>query len=222
MRKTIVIFKAALAAAALAAAVFAVAVLASCSANNVRDTTPDKSEQDIGAVFQTVCSADEGLELARVSGLPVFERQGCTSGNDEWDKFFRTVSQGTPASVLCAHYYTLDKARMSAESYEEAKDKYPKLFFILVDYDGAVYSVKGRESTEEELDYQESFKYLLHLTGDAPSTALFTAYDNYVLADDPEATWEGIMAGMYSSQADAGIKHFTVYQNCLGWKETET
>lgn len=197
----------------------AVIMLVSCSVNNGRNTMANDSNQNLESIFQTVCSVDDALKLVRDSGLPVFERQGCTSGNDVWDTFFQTVCKGTPASVLCAHYYVLDKDHMSAELYAEEKDKYPKLFFYLVEYDGTVYSVKVRESTVETLDYQESFKYLLHLTGDAPSTALFSNYDNYVLVDDPSATWEGIIAGMVSSQAGAGYKHCTVYRNYLGWKE---
>ena len=66
---------------------------------------------------------------------------------------------------------------------------------------------------------RKHFKYLLHFTGDAPSsTALFSSYDDYVLVDDPTATWEGIIAGLASSQFGAGYKHCTVYRNYLGWK----
>jgi hypothetical protein len=212
MRKTMIILL----------AVLAVVMLASCSVdkgNSEENTMSHNTNQDLEALFQTVCSADDALELARKSNIPVFELQGCTSGNETWDTFFQTVNNGTPASVLCAHYYVLDKEHMSAELYEEEKDKYPKLFFYLVEYDGTEYSVKVRESTVEAVDYQESFKYLLHFTGDAPSsTALYSSYDNYVLVDDPTATWEGIWAGMVSSQLDAGYKHFTVYRNYLGWK----
>lgn len=197
----------------------AVIMFVSCSINNGRNTMANDSNQNLESIFQTVCSADDALELARDSGLPVFEQQGCTSGNEVWDTFFQTVSKGTPVSVLCAHYYVLDKERMSAELYAEEKDKYPKLFFYLVEYDGTEYSVKVRESTVEALDYEETFKYLLHFTGDAPSsTALFSSYDNYVLVDDPTATWEGIIAGLVSSQFGAGYKHCTVYRNYLGWK----
>ena len=212
MRKTMIILL----------AVLAVVMLASCSVdkgNSEENTMSHNTNQDLEALFQTVCSADDALELARKSNIPVFELQGCTSGNETWDTFFQTVSNGTPASVLCAHYYVLDKEHMSAELYEEEKDEYPKLFFYLVEYDGTEYSVKVRESTVEAVDYQESFKYLLHFTGDAPSsTALYSSYDNYVLVDDPTATWEGIWAGMVSSQLGAGYKHFTVYRNYLGWK----
>ena len=169
------------------------------------------------ALFQTVCSADEALELAKNAGAVVFERQGCTSGKDVWDTFYHDASDGSAASVLCAHYYVLEKEHMSEELYEQEKDKYPKLFFYLVAYDGKEYSIKVRESTLETLDYKDTFQYLLHFTGEAPPTALYTDYDNYVLVDDPEATWDGIVAGMVSSQAGAGYKHFTVYLDYIGW-----
>lgn len=173
--------------------------------------------QDIKTVFETICSADEALEMSRKTNAVVFERQGCTSGNDVWDSFYQTVMIGSPATVLCAHYYVLDKEHMSEELYEEEKDQYPKLFFYLLEYDGKEYSVKVRESSVEALDYQETFQYLLHFTGNAPSaTALYKSYDNYVLVDDPTATMEGIWAGMLSSYYPSGYKHCTVYQNYLG------
>ena len=205
----------------------AVTMLVSCSKTTGGNEMSDGNNsegQDIKTVFETVCSADEALELARNSNTVVFERQGCTSGNDLWESFYHTVTGESPATVLCAHYYVLGKEHMSEELYEEEKDQYPKLFFYLLKYDGKEYSVKVRESTVEALDYQETFKYLLHFTGDAPSsTALFESYDNYVLVDDPTATMEGIWAGLVSSQFGAGYKHCTVYRNYLGWKgDSET
>lgn len=205
----------------------AVTMLVSCSkatGGNEMSSSNNPEGQDIKTVFETVCSADEALELARKTDTILFERQGCTSGNDVWDSFYQTVTDGSPATVLCAHYYVLDKEHMSAELYEEEKDQYSKLFFYLLEYDGKEYSVKVRESSVEALDYQETFKYLLHFTGDAPSaTALFESYDNYVLVDDPTATMEGIWAGLVSSQFGVGYKHCTVYRNYLGWKgDSET
>lgn len=196
---------------AIALAALSVVLLAACAGRSGGNAMSDKE------IFQTVCSADEALELARKSNLPVFETRGCTSGKETWDAFFRAVSGGAPASVLCAHYYVLDEAHVSAELYAAEKDQYPKLFFYLVEYDGTKYSVRTRESTASAIDDQEDYKYLLHFTGDAPSTALFSRYDNYVLVDDPSATWDGILAGSYSSQAGAGYKHCTVYSDCIGW-----
>ena len=196
--------------AILLAALFAV-TLAACSESN-----PEESAETL---FLTVCSADEALQLAKDSGAVVFERRGCTSGKDVWDTFYAAVEKGSPASVLCAHYYVLDKDRMSEEAYEAEKDKYPALYFSLVEYDGTVFSVKSRESSAKSPDYQKTFKYLLHFTGKAPSTALYTEYDNYVLVDDPSATWEGIVDGLLSSQSYAGFNHCTVYSDYFGWKE---
>lgn len=174
---------------------------------------PGKPDRNAESLFQTICSADEALELARKTDAVVFEGMRCTSGQEVWDAFYQTVSDGSPDSVLCAYYYVLDKEHMSEKLYEEEKDKYPQLFFYLVEYDGKQYSVKTRESTVKALDYQETFRYLLHFTGEAPASAAFSTYDNYVLVDDPSATWEGIMEGMFSSQSGAGYKHCTVYQN---------
>lgn len=194
----------------------------SCSKSDGGNEMPDSSthnDQDMETIFQTICSAADALKLSKKTDMVVFERQGCTSGHDVWEDFYRKTMRESAATVLCAHYYALDSGEyMSKELYEEEEDQYPKLFFYLLEYDGKKYSVKVRESSVEALDYQETFKYLLHFTGEAPSTALYSSYDNYVLADDPTATWEGIMAGLVSSQFDAGYKHCTVYRNYLGWK----
>ena len=196
--------------AILLAALFALA-LAACSKSDA-----GKSAESL---FGTVCSADEALKLAKDSDAVVFEERGCTSGKEAWDAFFAAVESGSPASVICAHYYTLDKERVSEEAYEKEKDKYPVLYFYLVEYDGKEFSVKVRDSSAEAPEREDNFKYLLHFSGKMPSTALYSEYNNYVLVDDPSATWEGIEEGILSSQSDAGYRHCTVYSDCLGWKE---
>lgn len=183
--------------------IFFVIILSSCVKNKFE------------SVFQTVCSADDALELSKKTDTVVIEGQRCTSGKDVWDTFYETISNQSPASVLCAHYYVLDQSKMSKALYEEQKDRYPKLFFYQVDYDGKEFLVKVRESTQKTLDYQDSFLYLCHFTGTAPATATYSAYDNYVLVDDPSATWEGILEGLFSSQLSAGYKHLTVFQNII-------
>lgn len=164
-------------------------------------------------LFTAVCTADEALTASKNSQVVVFEGMKCTSGNDVWNDFYQTVSQEKPASVLCAHYYVLDKDRMSKELYESLKDQYPKLLFYLLEYDGDTFTVTVRESTENKTDYRGNFKYLMHYTGEAPVHATFSSYDYYVLVDDPTATWEDIEAGMVSSVAGAGYRHCSVYQN---------
>lgn len=175
----------------------------SCKTNN----TPDM------VLFDTVRTADEALNASKKSSVVVMEGMKCTYGEKIWDKFYQTVSQGISASVLCARYYELNKDGISEALYEIEKDLYPMLFFYMLEYDGDVFTVTVRQSTEKEPEYKESFKYLMHYTGDAPKQASFSSYDYYVLVDDRRVTWEKIEAGMVSSQAGAGAKHCSVYQN---------
>ena len=204
--------------------VLSVFLFAACGKKDGSDGVPENkagSDQEIRTLFDTVCSADEALALSRSSDTVVFEFKGCTSGKEIWDKFYEKAMGGEPASVLCADYYVLDKEGMSEELYEEEKDLYPMLFFYLLEYDGEKYTVSVRKSDEEELERQESFPYLQHFTGEAPPTALYTTYDNYVLVDDLTATWEGITAAWASSQYGVGYRCCPVYQDCIGWKEDE-
>ena len=163
-----------------------------------------------------VCSADEALEWAKDTDTVVFEDGALTSGGGVWDDFYAAVGKNTPASVLLAHYYTLDEERVSSELYAREKDNYPVLFFCLVEFDGEEYSFTVRDSKGMETDHKGSFKYLLHFSGDNPPTARYDTYDAYVLVDDPTATWEGIWEGIYSSQSNAGYAHFFVYNNNIG------
>lgn len=169
-------------------------------------------------LFEGVLPASDALAWARGTETVVIEQKGCTSGKEVWDRFCQTVTEGKPASVLCAFYYELDKEHVSEELYEEEKDLYPQMHFHLVEYDGTEFSVTIRESTAAEPDYHDRFKYLSHFTGDAPAGAMYSAYDRYVLVDDPSLTWEEIMAGMLSSRAGDMRRSCTVYQDYMGWK----
>ena len=165
------------------------------------------------SLFNTICAADEALAASKNGQAVVFEGRKCTSGQMLWEDFCQKADLGIPASVLCAHYHTLDPAHMSREYYEAEKDSYPRLFFYQLTYDGNAYTVTIRQSTEKEPECQERFLYLRHYTGEAPTQARFSSYEYYVLTDDPTVTWETIEAGLFSSQADAGYRHCPVYQN---------
>ena len=167
------------------------------------------------ALFETLCTADEGLEAAKKSDVVVFEDLRCTAGGAVWDAFYQAVGRGEAASVLCAHYYTLDKDRVSKELYEAEKELYPMLFLDLLEYDGERFTVTVRQSTEEKMDYKATFSYLIHCTGSAPPQADYSFYEDYVLVDDPAVTKEEIMAGLLSSQIGTGIKHYFIYQNLI-------
>lgn len=163
-------------------------------------------------LFDKVCPAGEALELCKNDDVVVIEDMRCTSGREVWDAFYRTTQAGKKASVLCAHYYTIDKEHMSEELYEEEKDKYPALYFMLVKYDGKRYTVTTRDCSLETPEPSQSYKYLMHYTGSAPTPyAVYSTYDRYVLTDSSGYSWEDIERGMYSSRLGDYIRHCSVY-----------
>ena len=189
------------------------ASLAACAKKaNADNSLEDKKKME--ELFYKVCSADEALELAKNANIPVCADLGCTSGKDTWDAFFNSVTDGKAASVLVADYYTLDKDHVSPELYEQEKDKYPCLYFTLVEYDGKEFAIQTRLSSESEIERQETFKYLQHFTGKAPATALYSEYDYYVLVDEKAANWEEIERELFSSASPYFRKYCTVFENC--------
>jgi len=165
------------------------------------------------SLFSKVCSADEALAEAKNSDTVVIEFHGCSHGKKVWKNFVEKANSGTPASVLCAHYYELDKAHVSNELYQQEKDNYPVLYFYLLEYDGKEFTVSIRDSKSAENESKETYKYLLHMTGEAPETATVREYDRYVLADDDSLTWEEIERNMVSSILQEPIRHCSVYDD---------
>ena len=202
-------------AAVLASAMLCALTLAGCSApgNNsvpAADTEPSYAEK---AFSEKICTADEALKWASEGSVAVFEELCCVSGKEVWNEFYGSASAGKPASVLCAYYYELREENTDPELYSKEKEQYPKLFFYLVSYDGSEYHVKCRLSSESTPDTDETFDYLLHLTGDNPKTAVRRHYDRYVLVNDPSVTWEQLMQSVFSSQYGDYIKHISVYSD---------
>ena len=190
--------------------VSAILMLSSCAG---------KEKSMTNELFDKSMSASEALELSRESDVVVIENRGCTSGQDVWDRFYARTQKGRADSVLCAHYYTLDKDHVSVELYEEEKDHYPVMYLFMLDFDGKEYSVTIRESSNPDIESEETYKYLRYFTGKAPETALFDSYEYYVLTDDDNVTWDEIMKGLYSSDSSTPrYRHLTVCENFKGWK----
>ena len=188
----------------------AVMMLASCI---------KKEKGGSGDLFNKVLSADEALAEAKKTDTVVFEDSGVTSGKDVWESFCKKASKGETASVLCAHYYTLDEQNISEELYEQEKDEYPVLYFYLIEFDGQQYSIRTRDSKSSEIETDETFKCLLHFTGKCPSTAIYEDYEYYILADDADLSFEQLEKSMYSSQSTDHIRHYFVYSDYSGLKE---
>lgn len=150
----------------------------------------------------SICSADEALRLAKEDGATVIEGSTCTSGREHWESFVSETSEGWPLSAEVVQWYGADVS----------SDRKDSLFFIDIRYNGEEYEIKVRKSDEETPEIDETFKYLKHETGEMDSNARYKYYDCWFLVDDPEATYDGIIAGMFSSSADAGFRHFIVFR----------
>ena len=179
------------------------------NADASKESEEARKEEEMKALFEKICEADEGLELAKKGGAVVFEDGCITSGQDVWDAFYADAQDKKPAKVLCADYYTLDQQNMSPKLYEEEKDQYPQFYFMLLEFDGNEYTLTTRKSTDKDPETKDTFKYLMHYTGTRPAAK----FEYYVLVDDPTVTWDDIEYGMFSSQSDAMIRHRTVYSN---------
>ena len=75
-------------------------------------------------------SADEALDRVKRRDVVVFEDSKLTAGEITWNMFMNefVAMNALNPDVMIAHYYTLDRDRVSEELYEAEKDSYPKLF----------------------------------------------------------------------------------------------
>lgn len=195
----------------------ALAVLVSCSGR--RESADSKKNREL---FQKLFTVEEGLEWAKTSDVVLMDNDGCISGKALWEAFFETSTNGKPASVLMAHYMTLNKERMAEEYYEQIKDEYPKLSITLLEYDGVEYTIRQRDCAKEYTGKNPTYKYLVHFTGEAPTEFAKTQYDSYsfyVLLDDATLTWEEVLAAGLSSYSADQIRNNPIYMEYIGKKK---
>ena len=158
--------------------------------------------------FPVDMPAEEMLVKAKEKGFLVTEGFQITHGEEAWQEFFETTNQGNPAVIYLAHYYTLDKERMSEELYEKEKEEYPKIFLFRVSYDGRQYTVIDRPGTMGQAELVRAYPYLVKLEGKPSSVStLFDRYEYYVLVHDKNVTWKQLEWGTLSSQMGDYIDH---------------
>ena len=154
-------------------------------------------------------SGPDALDKAVENGYVVHMDGDVTNGQEIWESFISDTSQGKAASVQVAEYYTLDEERCSEEYFEAYREDYPMLFLFDLTFDGSTYTLKWKEGDKE---YIRQFQYLMHYTGEAPTThATYDTYSRYVLTNDNNVTWEELQKGMFSSQLGDYIEHHSVY-----------
>ena len=152
---------------------------------------------------------DYGLHQAKQDGCVVMEDGDVTSGEDIWQTFIAATKRGQKAQVRYVDYYTPN----IPESYPDDLTVSPSMYVHDLTYDGRRYTARWYEGGKE---ISRSYKYLLHLTGNAESRyAAYQSYDRYVLTDRNDVTWEDIFAGLVSSSHWAHIDHLSVYVDLI-------
>lgn len=152
---------------------------------------------------------DYGLHQAKQDGCVVMEDGDVTSGEDIWQTFIAATKRGQKAQVRYVDYDTPN----IPESYPDDLTVSPSMYVHDLTYDGRRYTARWYEGGKE---ISRSYKYLLHLTGNAESRyATYQSYDRYVLTDRNDVTWEDIFAGLVSSSHWAHIDHLSVYVDLI-------
>ena len=154
---------------------------------------------------------DYSLEQAKADGCIVLEDGQATAGRERFSAFLEHSEAGQPDTVRVVKYYTLsDPAHYDPEYYEEIRDDYPMLFANDLSCDGTSYTWQFYE--EGEL-YEKQYRHLLRFAEETETAdGSWAVTVRYVLANDPDVTWEDIWRGMLSSRFGDGIDHQVVYQ----------
>jgi hypothetical protein len=157
---------------------------------------------------------DYSLEDAKKDGCVVFENLSLTSGEEHWQNFIAKTQKGEAARIRLVNYYSLEarKEQVTPEHYEEIKDQYPVLYVTDLSYDGRRYSTY---SVIEGKEYQETWPYLNHYTGEARPGAAFSRYDCYILVKDKDVTYEALERALLSSHTKDFIAHDRIYINFI-------
>ena len=155
-------------------------------------------------------------------GFVVMKNGSAISGEDKWFEFEKKTEVKETAEIRIAFYFTLH-GRWLKNLYELTKMDYPNAYFYRLKYDGENYIFTPLQRSnglydkyivkpDDENDWEETYKYMKHYTGNAPSdTSLFNAFDKYVLVNDDTITWDDIWNGMTSGDFGVGVKHTEVF-----------
>ena len=205
MRKTVTLFIAAL-------------LVLSAMACKIEESAEYKKLREL---FLTECSYEEGMELAKNSGMVLMDNRGFVSGKERWEAFYENTAKGNSDLILIAYSMTLDQESYDPTYYESIKDQYPKMAFLLLEYNGKEFIFKSRQVDSEGAYRGDGtvYQHLMHFTGEGLSVSKYTEYSFYVLVDDPTLTWEEIMSASLSSYAPSQIRNNPVIMEYLGWKE---
>ena len=156
------------------------------------------------------CS-DTALSEAINAGYVVMEEGVATHGQDVWKSFYEDAQKGKAASVIVAHYQTLDPKRCDTAYFEAFNQDYPSLNLYHLNFDGTTYTLSF---TDSGLEYTRTYEYLIKY--EASGTPLVGNTEpkrivHYALTHDTTHSWEELWGSLASSAFPAPIDFYTIY-----------
>ena len=156
------------------------------------------------------CS-DTALNDAIKAGYVVMEDGVATHGLDVWKTFYEDTQKGNAASVIVAHYQTLDPERCDTAYFEAFNQDYPFLNLYRLTFDGNTYTLSF---TDSGVEYTRTFEYLMKLEASGTPLVVNTEHKrivHYALTHDTTHTWEELWGSLASSAFPAPIDFYTIY-----------
>jgi hypothetical protein len=153
---------------------------------------------------------DYSFEDAVRDGVVLHTDGEAVSGKEAFYAFSDSALKGKTASVRLGFYYTLDESRVTAEYYEENKDRYPVLYLSDLTFDGESYVVRRFENGKELVREYKHMKYLPFYPKNVDAN--YERIEHYVLLnDDTVSSYDEIWRSLASSRLGDYIEHMTVY-----------
>ena len=156
------------------------------------------------------CS-DIALNDAIKAGYVVMEDGVATHGQDVWKTFYEDTQKGKEASVVVAHYQTLDPERCDTAYFEAFNQDYPFLNLYRLTFDGNTYTLSF---TDSGVEYTRTFEYLMKYEASGTPLVVNTEHKrivHYALTHDTMHTWEELWGSLASSASPAAIDFYPIY-----------
>ena len=156
------------------------------------------------------CS-DTALDDAINAGYVVMEDGVAAHGQDVFKSFYEDAQKGKAASVIVAHYQTLDPERCDTAYFEAFNQDYPSLNLYQLTFDGTTYTLSFTDSGAE---YTRTYEYLMKYEVSGTPLAGNTEHKrivHYALTHDATHTWEELWGSLASSASPAAIDFYPIY-----------
>jgi len=176
----------------------------------VTKTISDPEAQALWEGFGLGETARTALEQALARKDMVVVKDDHWINRELLDAFYENSLKGEVGQVLILSYYDMVGQRYGVKLFLEELPQSPWAFLSHLSFDGSSYHQTTRASHTREVEEgaKVSFRYLRHFEGETKPPARPLFYEEYVLTDDAEASWEKLQQGLLSSYVTDPIASF--------------